>query len=494
MSDMTTSKPQPMQKLDSHIKKNTEFLNHKMGIAQNFDVIYRQLEYAGTEFALYFVDGFAKDSIMRAILWHLSKLQSDDLNPNTIEILLHTQIAYLEVETIEDMGKLMDAVLAGQLALLVDGYDKGILIDARTYPARSPAEPDTERVVRGARDGFTETLIFNTALTRRRLRDPSLRMEYIQIGKRSKTDVCISYIADIANEGIVQEVRNRLKEITVDGLPMADKTIEEFVFKNKWNPYPMVRYTERPDVAAIHLLEGHVLIYTDTSPSVMIAPSTFFHHVQHAEEYRQKPIIGAYLRWVRFLGMLASIFLLPIWYLLIEHPHLFGYDWGFVLPQEHARLPLVVQFLVAELGIDLLRMAAIHTPNPLGTALGLVAALMMGQVAIKVGVMTYGVILYLSVAAIGTFATPSYELGLANRLVRLTLLLMAFLLQLPGFIVGVLFWFILLARTKSLNTHYLWPLLPFNGKALWDILLRAPVPSKDKRPYILNPQDPDRTK
>src|SRR5690606_7518880 len=207
------------------------------------------------------------------------------------------------------------AVLTSPVTLLVDGEEEAILIDARTYPGRQHEEPDVERVVRGSRDGFVETLIFNTALTRRRLRDPSLRMEYMQVGARSKTDICIAYLEDVADPELVETIRNTLSRIQVDGLTMAETGLEALLFRRHWNPYPLVRFTERPDVAAVHLLEGHVLIYVDTSPSVMITPTTFFHHVQHAEEYRQKPGVGAFLRWVRFLGIGVSLFLVPLWYL-----------------------------------------------------------------------------------------------------------------------------------------------------------------------------------
>ncbi len=474
------------------LDENVRYLNQALGVEQSFDMICRKLEYAGRDFALYFVDGFVKDQILNLIMNHLSGLKPEEVGVRAISRLLHTHVGYLEVGTERDMDKIVASVLSGPAVLLVDGCDEALTIDARTYPAREPGEPDTERVVRGARDGFTETLIFNTALTRRRIRDPSLRMEYLSIGARSKTDICLAYLADIADPQRVAAVRGKLKEITVDGLPMADKTIEEFVFGNRWNPYPMVRYTERPDVAAVHLLEGHVLIYTDTSPSVMITPTTFFHHVQHAEEYRQKPVVGAYLRWVRFVGMLISVFLLPIWYLIEQQREIFSGAGHFLVSPEHALIPLIAQFLIAELGIDLLRMAAIHTPSPLATALGLVAAIMMGQVAVEVGLFTHAIILYLSAAAIGTFATPSYEMGLANRLARLTLLAAVFFFHTQGFILGSLFWMLLLVFSKSLNVPYLWPFLPFNGKALWDILVRSSVSGKKSRPSFLTPQDPDR--
>lgn len=475
------------QQIASQLNENIEFFNDVLGVGKNFDVVCRQVEFGGKKFALYFVDGLVKDDIMLLIFNNLARLDPGQLVLDTIDKLLHTHVGYLEVEKVAEPDKIITAVLSGSLALFIDGYQEALVVDARTYPARDPQEPDIERVVRGSRDGFTETLIFNTALTRRRLRDPSLRMEHMHIGTRSKTDVCISYLEEVADPGLVDEIRKKLKAIDIDGLPMAEKTIEELIFKKNWHPYPMVRYTERPDVAAVHLLEGHVLIFTDTSPSVMIAPTTLFHHVQHAEEYRQKPVVGAYLRWVRFFGMIASVILPPLWLLFVQNPDLLPEQFDYIGPKKTGHVPLFVQFILAELGIDLLRMAAVHTPTPLATALGLVAAILIGQIAVEAGLFANEVILYLAAAAIGTFATPSYELGLANRIVRLFLLAAVAFFKLPGLIVAVILWFLMLATTRSLNTPYLWPLIPFNGRILLDILVRSPVPARIKRPRPISP-------
>ncbi|MFV9511117.1 spore germination protein [Tepidibacillus sp. LV47] len=481
------------RKLSSNLKENVEFMNQALGVNKSFDVIYRKLYYGGKEFALYFIDGFAKDDIMNQIMRYLGKIEAKDLTPDTLKRLLETHIGYLEVEAADDFKKIISQVLAGPLALFIEGENKAILIDARTYPARGPQEPDIERVVRGARDGFVETLIFNTALTRRRLRDPSLRMEYLQVGERSKTDIAIAYLEDVANSDLVELIKEKISKMEIDGLPMAEKTLEEYLFPNHWNPYPMVRYTERPDVATVHLLEGHVLIYVDTSPSVMITPTTLFHHVQHAEEYRQKPIIGAYLRWVRFLALMMSVILLPLWYAAVKEPSLLPDSLHFLEPKKSGEIPLFWQFMFAELGLDVLRMAAIHTPSSLATAMGLIAAIVIGQMAIDVGLFTKEVILYLSIAGIGTFATPSYELSLANRIVRIVLLILTHLLGITGLVLGFILWFLLLASSKSLDTPYLWPLIPLNGKALLDVIVRSPMPYKNKRPKILSPNDPDRS-
>ena len=480
------------EKVSRKLDENVQRMNHILGVGKSFDVICRHYQLAGRRLALYFVDGLAKDEIMQLIMQRLATLKREDLAPDAMQKLLHTHLGYLEVETLDALEEIVTAVLSGPLALFVDGEERALVIDARTYPSRQPEEPDIERVVRGARDGFTETLIFNTALTRRRVRDPSLRMEYLQIGRRSKTDICLAYLEDVADPELVEMLRKRLNQFHLDGLPMAEKTLEEFIFRKNWNPFPLVRYTERPDVAAVHLLEGHVLIYTDTSPSVMITPTTLFHHVQHAEEYRQKPIVGAFLRWVRFLAMFASVFIPPLWLLLVMEPEMTGEKWDFIRPETGKPISVFWQFFLADLEVDILRMAAIHTPSSLAAAIGIVAAILIGQVAVDVGLFSNEVILYLSIAAIGTFATPSYELSLANRLVRLFLLVVVVLFRLPGLVAALIFLFLLLATTRSLNTPYLWPLIPFNGPALLDILVRAPVPSKRKRPSAISPQDPDR--
>lgn len=474
------------------LEENVQYLKERLGVGKSFDIIHLDVEYAGIPMAFFMIDGFVKDDILHHIMKFLAKLGKEELQSHTFDKLLKTYLPYVELETTDDLDKIVDGVLAGPTVLLVDGINKAILIDARTYPVRGPEEPDNERVVRGARDGFVETIVFNTALTRRRIRDRSLRMEYLQVGRRSKTDICICYIEDIADPEVVKRVKESISKIDTDGLPMAEKTVEEFISGRHWNPYPVVRYTERPDTAAIHLYEGHVLVMVDGSPSVLITPATFWHHLQHAEEYRNSPVVGAYLRFVRFLAVWASVFLLPLWYLLMSNPELVPRSLSFISDTAMGDVPLFVQLLIIEVGIDMLRMAAIHTPSSLATALGLVAALMIGGVAVEVGLFSNEVILYFSIATIGTFATPSYELSLANRLVRLLLLLVTSLFGLYGFVIGITLWIIMLARMKSFNVPYLWPFIPFSYRAMRDVFIRLPIPLKNRRPTVLHPKDPDR--
>ncbi|USK35916.1 spore germination protein [Bacillus sp. F19] len=478
--------------VNTNIEENVAYLRNELGVGKSFDVIHLDVEYAEHKMAMFLVDGLVKDDLLHLLMKFLAKVTKEDLEKDVLKKLLRTYIPYIEINTTDDLNEVISGVLSGPTALVVDGIDEVILIDARTYPVRGPEEPDTERVVRGSRDGYVETIVFNTALTRRRVRDPSLRMEFMQVGRRSKTDVVLCYIEDIADTDMVKKLKNTISQIDTDGLPMADKTIEEYISGSFWNPFPVVRFTERPDTAATHLFEGHVIIFVDGSPSAMITPVTYWHHLQHAEEYRNNPISGAYLRFVRYLAVFVSIFLLPLWYLFTIDPHLLPEGLDFIGPNKQGNIPLIMQFMLIEIGLDMLRMAAIHTPTSLATALGLVAALMIGQIAVEVGLFANEVILYFSIVAIGTFATPSYELGLANRLVRIVLLILTAIFHTPGYMVGTALFIIFLARMESFGVPYLWPFIPFNYRAFRDVLIRTPIPLKNRRPRILNPKDPDR--
>ncbi|UFJ43277.1 spore germination protein [Brevibacillus humidisoli] len=492
MTSLRGNKEGESRPISTNVDENKEYLDAKLGVGESFDIDAHELKVGGRRIVLYYINGFADNEIVTMVLRDLNNVEGSQLDTEELEKLYHKYIPFYQMEKVGTTDEFMDKVLMGQVGLVIEGEQQAIILDSKKYPGRTPEEPDLEKVVRGAHDGFTETLVVNTALTRRRIRDGRLRFEIMKVGKRSKTDVALAYLKDVANPKLITALKDRIQHVDIDGIPMAEKTVEEFIIRRSWNPFPLVRYTERPDVAAIHLFEGHVLVFVDTSPSVMITPTTYFHHVQHAEEYRQTPVVGAYLRWVRFFGIIASIFLLPLWALLVLHPSLVPEQLDYIGVKEKGSVPLIAQFIMAELGVDLMRMAAIHTPTPLATAMGLIAAILIGEVAMKVGLFTPEVILYLAVAAIGTFATPSYELSLANRLVRMFLLLMVGFFSVPGFVLGMTLVLIVLALTRSLDTPYLWPFIPFDHKAMKDVLIRMAIPYKKTRPSIVKPQNPFR--
>ncbi|MDG5788741.1 spore germination protein [Evansella sp. AB-P1] len=474
------------------IESNVSYLKNELAIDKSFDLIYLDVEYSDIKMAFFTVDAFAKDQAITQIQRELLVFDTRKVKGSVIDRLIKTRIPYIELETTNDLEKVVVQVLSGQTALCVDGYEDIILVDTREYPVRGPEEPDTEQVIRGSKDGFVETIVFNAGLIRRRVRDRSLRNEYVSIGRRSNSDLCITYLEDIADPNLVKYIKKSLKKIDIDGLPMGDKTIEEYIFGQHLNPYPLVRYTERPDVAASHLFEGHVLVLVDGSPSVIITPTTFWHHLQHAEEYRQKPVVGSALRLVRFAAVWSSIFLLPLWYLFAMNTDLLPNGLSYIGPNDVGQVPLIVQFIVAEAGIEMLRMAAIHTPSALATALGLVAAILIGEVAIEVGLFSHEVVLYLAASAVGSFATPSYEMSLANRLVRVGLLIIVSIFHVPGYMVATFLLILFLSMMKAYDTPYFWPFIPFNSRGLRDVLFRAPMPLKNRRPRAIHPVDPDK--
>jgi stage V sporulation protein AF len=475
--------------ISTFISDNENYVKQRLGIGVTFDIGVRKMMVLDRDIAVLYVNGLCDTAYIIQILEEI--VDTNDFErpgSNTIDII-ENRLVHQQLSKVDNMEDVILQVLSGLIVMFVEGEEKAFVIDVRSYPGRAPQEPDTEKVVRGARDGFTENIIVNTALIRRRIRDERLRNEIVRVGQRSKTDICISYIEDVADPDLIKIIKKELESIDIDGLTMADKTLEEFLVKQGYNPFPLVRYTERPDVAATHLLEGHVLIIVDTSPSVMITPTTYFHHVQHAEEYRQNPAVGTLQRWVRFTGIISSLFLLPLWLVFVFDPSLLPPKLAFIGPNEVTNLPIFLQIIFAEIGIEFLRMASIHTPTSLSTSLGLISAVLIGQIAIEVGLFVPEVILYSAVSGIGAYATPSYELGLANKIAKMVVILATALFHEMGFIVATTLVFLYAASIRCLQTPYLWPFLPFDGGALMRILIRPTVTGDKMRPSIVHPHN-----
>lgn len=489
----------PPVKVSTRLDANRDYLARELGYGESFDILMRPLQLAGRQGLLVAVDGFVKDDVLLRVVQFINSQGPQLLEGKEEEFgrnLQRAGIGYIETEAADTLDQVVDAVLAGQTAILVEGSSRAILLDMRTYPARDTEEPDLERVIRGPRDGFAETLVYNTALIRRRLRDPRLRMEMTTVGTRSKTDVVLTYIKDIADPRMVDQIRSKLKAITTDGVPMAERTIQEFLVGRRhiWNLFPTVRFTERPDVAAVHLLEGHLAIITDTSPAVMLLPITFFHHLQHAQEFHEDPLIGMYIRLLRYFGVFLSWLGPALWLAATLQVETLPQWLRFIGPREGpGPIPLYLQLIFAEMGIDLIRLALIHTPNTLASSLGIIGAILLGELAVSVGLFVPEVILYVALATIGNFATPSVELSNAIRIQRLLLLLLAGIGGLPALGVGLLAVLLIMLSTRSFGVPYLWPLVPFNGRALVDVVFRKTATAEQARPSFLRPRDPDRS-
>ncbi|XKF67434.1 spore germination protein [Virgibacillus necropolis] len=464
-------------------------MKEQIGIGVSYDLGFRELIIMKKKIHLYYLTGLCDTSVILEIIKKLVDINDKETNSKKIPEIIKNRLVHQQVNPVKTMDEAVDELLSGLTVIFIDGEKQAYVVDVRNYPGRAPSEPDSEQVVRGSRDGYTENIVENTALTRRRIRDARLRNEMLKVGERSKTDVCVSYLQDVADDGLVNVIKEKIQAIEVDGITMADKAIEEFIIKRKWSPYPLVRYTERPDIAANHLLEGHVLITVDTSPSLIILPTTYFHHLQHAEEYRQAPAVGTFIRWSRYIAVLMSLFLLPLWLLFVMEPSLLPKQLSFIGLNEEGNIPVYIQIIMGDLGIEFLRMAAIHTPTPLSTAMGLIAAVLIGQIAIDVGMFSPEVILYISLSAIGSYVTPSYELSAANKLARMVLILITATFGLIGFTIGFTLYVLFITSLKSIRTPYLWPLLPFNAKAMVQVIFRVPVPLSNDRPSIVHPKN-----
>lgn len=471
------------------VEETEKYFKERIGLGESFDLGVRKLKILRKNVHIYYVNGLCDTQFIIELMEQLVAINDRDKLSTHFFQNIQNHLVYQSVSPVKTLDEMVDQVLSGLMVVVVEGENTALVVDVRSYPGRTPQEPDTEKVIRGSRDGFVENIIINTALTRRRIRDERLRFKIIQVGERSKTDIAIGYIKDVADPDLVSIVKKEIEAIEIDGLTMADKTVEEFLLKQGYNPYPLVRYTERADVAATHLLEGHVLIYVDTSPSVIITPTTYFHHLQHVEEYRQSPAVGTFVRWIRFFGVLLSMFLLPLWFLFVLEPHLLPDKLAFIGPNETTNIPIVIQLFLADIGIEFLRLAAIHTPTPLSTAMGLIAAVLIGQIAIDVGMFVPEVILYVAVATVGTFITPSYELSVANKMSRLVLLIAVAIFHLPGLIIAITLYLLFLTSIRSLDTPYLWPFIPFSPTAFMQIIVRKSVPGSKIRPSIVRPKN-----
>lgn len=482
------------KRIDRDIEKNVAYLKEVLGVGVSFDIIYREFHLGNKRIATYGINGMNATHMITDALKSLFPLPSEThISADVLRNLFIHKMAIQQAKIVQDLNEAILNLLAGELIFLIDGEDELLSVDARMFPARTPAESTLEKVTRGSKDSFVETLVFNTALIRRRLRDPNLRFEIIKVGSRSQTDVAIAYIDDVTNPDLVDDVRHKLKDIDIDGIPMAERAVEEYIVEGtSFDVIPKVRYTERPDVAALHLLEGHICVMVDTSPNVMILPTTFWHHVQHAEEYHQTMLVGTFLKVVRLVGIFFSLLLPPVWLVLAMNSHILPEALLFLGPKEPGIIPIAIQFLLAELGLELVRMATIHVPSAQATALGFIGAFMLGEFATKVGLFGNEVVFYIAVAAVGSFATPSVEFAMALRMFRLLLIVLTGLFHLPGFIIGMFVVAVIFVRTKSFGVPYLWPLIPWDFQALKSVLFRLPITDDAERLSVLNPQKKNR--
>lgn len=484
------------EKVSADLETNLTWLKKYLGYKETFDLLVREFELGEHKAAVVCIDSFVSGTDLTLIMETFLKAEKKASAASSLAEMMNRQVPYIDVSTEQDLTKTADQIMSGPAAVLIDGTDEAIIVDVRKYPDRQPSQPSLERTLRGPHDGFIETLIFNTIMIRRRLRDPNLRIEIHEVGRRSRADVALIFIKDVANDVFVQKVRKRLQAIDVDALTMSEKALQEWIVKKPWwNPFPITKFTERPDVAAEHLTEGHVLVMIDTSPNALIFPVTLFSFLQSVEEYHEDVMPGTYLKWVRFLGMLFAWVGPGLWLTLVLNQVHLGGTWNILVHPKVTAIPIFWQLAAAEVGVDLLRLALIFAPDPLGQSMGFFGAVLLGDVAIKAKLLDAEAMIYVVIAAVGTFTAPDIDFGMMIRLLRAFLLVTIGLGSLAGvpwagFALGVLVPIAVLAQTRSFDVSYLWPLKPFSGSFLLAQLMRKPLNRKVMRPPITLPQDP----
>ncbi|MBE6671215.1 MAG: spore germination protein [Ruminococcaceae bacterium] len=450
-------------------------LEEKLRVDESFDINARELTLYNKKAKMYFIDGCVQSDILERVVEFLMNDTGDGEMDNPAKFI-SSHIPHIEAKQTEDIDTLVDSVLKGETVFLIEGISSGIMLNVRSFPSRDVDEPENERVIRGSRDGFVENILKNTAIIRKRIRDPALTITRLTVGTNTKTDVAVIYVDGKADKEYVDNIVKKIKNINVYGLCMGHESLAECLIKTKWyNPFPKIRYTERPDAASAMLLEGSVIILCDNSPEAMILPTSIFDFMQETGDYYHPPLVGSYMRLLRIFIFVLTIILTPLWYLLITNPEWLPSWLEFIKVKYTGGLPVITQLLLLELAIDGLKLASLNTPNALNNSLSVIGGLILGEYAVQSGWFIPEVILYMAFVSLANFAQPSNELGYAFKFMRVLLLILTALFNLWGFVAGIILSFILVASNKTANgkRSYLYPLFPFNAKALKRLIFRV---------------------
>lgn len=469
--------------LNENLTENKAVLEELLPIGKSSDLLFRDFNFGGHSAMLYYLDGFLNDVVMERMVSRLMTITHREMQGTAdMQDFIRRFITYTEVDIYTDTDDVITQLLAGKSVFLIDGFTGALVLDLRDYPARNTQEPEKERVMRGSRDGFVETVIWNTALIRRRIRDPKLIVEMLNVGTRSRTDIALIYIEDLVDDEELKIVRKKINGIKVDSLTMNMESLAECLIRRRWyNPFPKVRFTERPDAAAASILEGNIIVLVDNAPAAMMLPTSILDFIQEPNDFYFPPLVGTYIRWVRNLVFLVTLVLSPLWLLAVENLDRLPPALGFLGISEPAAVPLIIQLLLLEAAIDVLRLASVNTPNMLGNSLSIIGALLLGDFAVKSGWLVPDTILYMSFIAIASFTQPSIELGYAFKFIRILLLLLTYFFNLWGFIGGLILAVVMIASNKTVTGKgYLYPLIPFNFKALKTHIYRHRIRTKSE--------------
>ncbi|WP_100400035.1 spore germination protein [Bacillus sp. FJAT-44742] len=489
--------PKPKNDLDlcfsGDLKKDSSFIKEAIGSSE--EINQRYFGVAGKRKAcLFFLEGLADEQLIdRDILRPLMEMDETLLEKyNETGLLTEISSHILPVSSVEAEGQLdslLDKFFSGHTVLIIDGCKQALTIEAISFTERSVEQPETEVVVRGPRDGFTENIETNVMLLRRRLKDPNLTFEYEKVGERSKTRLSIGYIKGLADENVVEEIRYRIQCIEFDNIQELGM-VEEFIKDNQLSIFPTSLYTERPDKAASFLSSGHVALLLDGTPYAMIQPILFPHFFKSPEDYYENWIISTLIRTLRTGAVFIAVFLPALYIALVSfHQGMIPTTLALSIAasREGVPFPSFMEAIVMEITLELLREAGIRLPRMVGQTIGIVGGIVIGDAAVRAGIVSPIMIIVVALTAIASFTLPVYNISIAIRILRFAFMISAAFLGLYGIIIVLIIVFIHLSSLKSFGSHYLSPFSPFRFLEWGDMMLRLPLSNfrqRNKEPAI----------
>ncbi len=487
-----------------NLNKNEEYLKKTIGSC--IDTQYRHISVKALgdcDALLVYIRKMVKEELLERFvvepLKNVDKLEVNKpviINKDNMQKLVDYEIVVLNSKEVTDWVSVCDAVISGDSVLFLEKSNTALIVSTKGWDSRAISEPVTEGEVRGPRDGFIEDVNTNISLIRRRIRDYGLRFEYMKIGERTKTDIYLAYIEGIVNETNLQELRQRLKRIKIDAI-IGSGYVEEFIEDNSFTIFPLIDHTERPDKACSAILEGRIIVLVDNAPYVMIVPTVFWQYLQAPGDYYERPYVGTFARWIRFLGLFLSMSVSSFYVLLssyhqemIPTPLALNIAGG----REGVPFPAVVEALSMEILFEVLREAGIRMPRPIGQTVSIVGALVVGQAAVAAGLVGPSLIIVIAISAISSFALPSYSMGNALRILRFPMIILSSVLGLVGYLLGIIVVALHLMSLRSFGVPFLSPLIPFDKSGNQDVLVRLPWWKMLKRPPFSRSKDTYRQK
>jgi spore germination protein KA len=477
------------------LQDNEELMTEILG--KSVDLVKRRIifhEHKNIQAICYYTDGLADvvkvETTISDLLYKGNRLlqQSSLPSGSPLTLLKDHMLSNASFQVIDKVEQAVDGILSGVAVLILDGSNEVFLIQTKGWEKRGVDEPQTEQVVRGPRDGFTESIRTNTALVRRRIRDPKLRIEQMTVGKRSKTDVNIAFIEDIVKEGLVEEVKKRINDINIDAI-LESGYIEELIEDAPRSPFTTVQSTERPDKVASSLFEGRVAIFVDNTPFVLVVPSFFWQFLQASDDYYSRFMTGSFFRAVRYLAFVLSLTLTSIYVMLVSfHQEMIPTQLIITIAsgREVVPFPVLLEALMMEIAFELMREAGLRMPKPVGQAVSIVGSLVIGQAAVQAGIVSPFMVIIVALTGIASFAIPNYAASFSIRLVRFPLLIAAGTLGLLGFSVMFTLLAIHALTLRSFGESYLAPATPFQPNDQKDSIIRFPWWKMQSRPMSIS--------